>query len=609
MAVQTNPETGMAGSSSGAAAKRVPSGTDQEKRTPIKEVKKARMVGWYDPGQLARTGIEVVVSTLFGRHSDFRLLEALTIQSDEGPGFYDHTYHYSRGPDEKFLVLDESRPREAEKEFWIDYVSDVGDGWNPTYTLAYYLGKPELSVSAKNGEQFTTKQGSILIFGGDGVYPTASRQVYEQRLVVPYDAGFKSEDEPPHVYAVPGNHDWYDSLVAFTRLFCQKRWFAGWQTQQTRSYFALKLPRGWWLLGTDVQLGSDIDKGQVDYFKNISSEMKEGDRVILCNAEPHWVYSGIYKDYDPSIYNESNLKFLDDLLRNRVRVYLAGDLHHYRRHQDAEGNQKITAGGGGAFLHPTHAPAASKLKDGYTLQESFPDQKTSSRLCWGNLKFGLTNKQFGLLTGLFYFLTLWAIDPHIGQTANFGLAVKTTLRAALAGPVQASWVLAIFVGFLLFTDTHSKPYRIIAGSLHGLTHLFMAFLIGWFALYLAELKFEPGTVRRLGVFGLVMFVGGYITGPLIMGLYLLISLNGFERHSNEAFSSLKNEDYKHFLRMKIDASGDLSIFPIGIRKVPRDWIDNPAPGRPYYVPASSSGTAPELIEKEPIRVKKEAKKP
>ena len=32
------------------------------------------MVRWYDPGQLFRTGIEVVVSTLFGRHSDSRRL-------------------------------------------------------------------------------------------------------------------------------------------------------------------------------------------------------------------------------------------------------------------------------------------------------------------------------------------------------------------------------------------------------------------------------------------------------------------------------------------------------------------------------------------------------
>ena len=63
----------------------------------------------------------------------------------------------------------------------------------------------------------------------------------------------------PEVFALPGNHDWYDSLVSFTRLFCSQRWFQGWRTRQRRSYFALKLPGRWWLVATDFQLGSDID--------------------------------------------------------------------------------------------------------------------------------------------------------------------------------------------------------------------------------------------------------------------------------------------------------------------------------------------------------------
>ena len=33
-------------------------------------------------------------------------------------------------------------------------------------------------------------------------------------------------------------------------------------------------------------------------------------------------------------------------------MFLTGDLHFYKRHENAEGIQKITSGGGGAFLHP-----------------------------------------------------------------------------------------------------------------------------------------------------------------------------------------------------------------------------------------------------------------
>src|SRR5262249_42329257 len=168
-------------------------------------------------------------------------------------------------------------------------------------------------------------------FGGDEVYPAASRTEYKQRLVRPYETALRKTGVPhPHLFAIPGNHDWYDSLVSFSRLFCMKRWFAGWKTQQTRSYFAIKLPHGWWLLGTDVQLGSDVDAPQVEYFKKVAAHMADGDRVILCNAEPHWIYSGIYSDYDTTVYNEGNLAFLENhVLRKGVSIFLAGDLHHY----------------------------------------------------------------------------------------------------------------------------------------------------------------------------------------------------------------------------------------------------------------------------------------
>ena len=44
------------------------------------------MVGWFDPGPLIATGFSVLVSTLFGRHSDYRLLEAITATGMELSG-------------------------------------------------------------------------------------------------------------------------------------------------------------------------------------------------------------------------------------------------------------------------------------------------------------------------------------------------------------------------------------------------------------------------------------------------------------------------------------------------------------------------------------------
>ncbi|EER13165.1 hypothetical protein Pmar_PMAR020755 [Perkinsus marinus ATCC 50983] len=62
----------------------------------------------------------------------------------------------------------------------------------------------------------------------------------------------------------------------------------------------------------------------------------------------------------------------------------------------------------------------------------------------------------------------------------------------------------------------------------------------------------------------------------IFGVYLVISLNYLGQHWNEAFSSLRIQDYKHFLRMWISPdTGDLHIFVIGIDHVARHWEADP----------------------------------
>jgi hypothetical protein len=94
----------------------------------------------------------------------------------------------------------------------------------------------------------------------------------------------------------------------------------------------------------------------------------------------------------------------------------------------------------------------------------------------------------------------------------------------------------------------------------------------------------------------VILVGGYLAGSTIMGIYLLISLNGFGRHSNEAFSALHIPDWKNFLRLRIDVDGRLTIFPVGIRRVPRKWAKSPSDSGPLMVPDDPAASAPVLIE-------------
>ena len=370
----------------------------------------------------------------------------------------------------------------------------------------------------------------------------------------------------------------------------------------------MKLPHNWWLVGTDVQLSSDIDVPQVKYFLRIARQMKDGDRIVLCTGEPHWIYAGMYNEFDAEI-NENNLAFLDNKVfkKQKIAVYLSGDLHHYRRHEGPERVQKITAGGGGAHTFPTHkASKVDTLPGGFKLcPPTFPSEAESSKLTWRNLLFLYYNPYFFLVPAVLYLLTSWTVMAEVGQ---FGIgewfpALEKAISTSLGKPGAVFWILLVWGGFLMFTDTHSKAYRLIAGTVHGLTHLLCIFLIGWAATYIGvtcfELPFQhPKQLLLAGV--IILFAGGLV-GSVVMGLYLLISLNGFGRHLDEAFSSLHIEDWKHFLRLHFDTAGRLTIYPIGIKRVPRKWECAPNRAIPEYEPNDPKATLPELIEP-PIRL-------
>jgi hypothetical protein len=99
--------------------------------------------------------------------------------------------------------------------------------------------------------------------------------------------------------------------------------------------------------------------------------------------------------------------------------------------------------------------------------------------------------------------------------------------------------------------------------------------------------------------GIITFLVGAVAGALVMGGYLFLSLRFFGRHANEAFSSLRVQDYKQWLRLRIDAAGALTIHAIGIDRVPRRWrgpAERPEPDDPR-------ATAPRLIDRVTLKPK------
>jgi hypothetical protein len=325
-------------------------------------------------------------------------------------------------------------------------------------------------------------------------------------------------------------------------------------------------------------------------------------RCTRTTLKPFWIYEKVYSKYDDEIYNESNLKFLETRVFNRkIDVFIAGDLHHYRRHEVNEGGvrrQKITAGGGGAFLHPTHGPDVSELPDGYKLAKCFPNRTTSAALCWRNLAFPFFNPHFGWLTAALYLLTTWMVFAPVESLGigDYNLAVTATLEAVFGDAVVTLWVLLVFSAIILFTDTHSRVQRFLGGGLHAFAHLVVVFFSGWWAGYFTtEVLAATGWISFL-IAGAIVFAAGWMVGPIVLGVYLTISLNVFRRHHNEAFSSLSCPDWKNFLRMHIAPDGSLTIYPIGIRRVPRRWKISSDDAISEIQPVDTRATAPELIE-------------
>ena len=545
------------------------------------------MVGWFDPGELIRTGFRSAVSAIVGEQSDRRVIQAL------GPRHVD-VHDYSS-------IEDAFGGTHARDGLWVDYLADTGDGFNPTYACAWLLAQPNLALATPDGAQHILPRAGLLVLGGDQVYPAPSREEYQRRLVAPFEAASRwiPPEQSADVFAVPGNHDWYDGLSAFLRLFGSDvggRHLGAWRTRQTRSYFTLKLPGGWWLIGADSQLQADLDVPQIAYFESVAQRMQPGDRVIVCLSTPVWVHAHKYRQMG-QVMDETDLIYLRERVFGprgvRLSVHLSGDLHHYRRHEELDPDepmapvQKITAGGGGAFLHPTHDEDVSVIEESdevgehtsrtrhFGLKACYPSMRRSWWLSFGNLAFGAINPKFGIVPALLYLMTAWLVGAAVGyeQARNPLQALRLTLSAFANEPGLTLWVITVLAAFVGFNTTRSTFHRWAGGIAHAAAHWVAIFYVGWGARLLIELLLPNEGPIALFLAGGLVFAGGWVVGSIIMGLYLLISLNVFGRHSEEAFSALRIQDYKNFLRMHVSDDGTLTIYPIAVDRVPRRWRD------------------------------------
>lgn len=525
------------------------------------------MVRWFAPRQLWTSGLQIFGARMRG---DYRIIESLEAEQPA----YDHA---------------------GDGELWIDYVADMGDGFDSAFGVARQIARDRIDVA---GAGRPLAGGQILIMGGDQCYPVASRDGYRRRLALPYENAFTGAERD--LYVLPGNHDWYDGLTAFMRRFCQQRRLGSLRTRQTRSYFALRLPSDWWLLGIDLQLGADIDRPQSRYFREHALDhMREGHRVIVCTAEPGWLS-------EPGSDEMRNFRFIQQQVHAtgaRIHLWLSGDLHHYMRQRPgstALAGETVTAGGGGAFLHPTHVIPRGRPAPVCC----YPEAGISRRLALGNVAFAARNWELGPVIGAVYAVLGAAVTtPHAASTQTGALGLHEAFHAgvtALFGHPFALLCAGLVLAACFAVGERGRWYRRVSSLVHGLTHVGAAMLIAHLAIHAtAALDVDTAGLAYLSTAGITI-AGGAIVGLFITSVYFTVS-GVLGKGPNNSFAALRIASYKSWVRLHLGADGSLDLYAIGLRDVPRRWRRDPdaAPGQPRVVP-DGRDIPPHLIEKVPI---------
>jgi Calcineurin-like phosphoesterase len=531
----------------------------QDLQHKLRRGKLPQMVDWFDPLVLGMVGVRTLISTTIGEYADQRPMQEV-VDGDKGDLLM-RRHDYS--------VLDTNRPNtifppdvcpgnpcrnprsdaaitegfDAELAsrrlaldngaLWVDFVADLGDGFEATYAMALLLAAEKLKV---RGVAEELPAGQILIFGGDLAYPNATIEEYRNRCLQPYNCAFTIEPgslPPRELFFIAGNHDWYDGLSAFSQQFCyESTVIGGWRCTQQRSYFSLKLPYDWHIWGVDVALGDSIDSGQIDYFKQAAERMDihKNPKVVIILHAPDWTKTA-YKA----------LNRICELARQNAEIcaIIAGDLHHYSHYISDDPRRSppmhvIVSGGGGAFAHPTHdqrnkieieAPVVTRelLNVGHELlleapqknysfraKTFYPSRPLSRLIALKNLWLPFHNRGFAALVGFVYFFYAWVFHtsaPPMVASGSVAPAADAAAvaRAAEANPVFFFMLLGLWVGLVLYVDARlsnrflkwlNGSVKVVLGSVHFLFHMMALLYVAAISTALTTKVFNPviGTI-------------------------------------------------------------------------------------------------------------------
>lgn len=392
-------------------------------------------------------------------------------------------------------------------------------GGHHDFTIRDYAGRSEISVAVLgdtgegDGSQYAVVPGLLkedratdfAFIVSDVIYPAGGIDDYENKFYRPY------QDYPGPIYAIPGNHDWYDSLTGFMFNFCgvlrraprvvgpgpvwkrllrvllwrhapkgqesviermQKLRPAPEQRKhQPGPYLAIDAGPVL-LVGIDTGIIGDIDRDQGEWLRRVSSTSPKP--KILLTGKPLYVNG----EHHPGPIEGGGT--VDDIVRDPAHNYIAaigGDIHNYQRYpvtlEDGRTLLYLVSGGGGAFMHATHkipniddSGLRGVTEAGFRCYPLRGDSLSIFSRNYGRLlSFGRLGNRLGFGRLL---LRFWFIPPD--QAAAI-MSERLKLAATRPGDrkVHVSWRSRLVAGWI-------SP---LPGELHGPLQPIYSELLDW----------------------------------------------------------------------------------------------------------------------------------
>jgi hypothetical protein len=465
-----------------------------------------------------------------------------------------------------------------QRDLYIDFVADTGDDVAVSRAVARLVFAPyELPDPDRPGQFLNAPRGDILFFGGDTAYPVATAQEILNRVIVPWNqvlAALPADGRRRVLLGIPGNHDWYDGLDGFGRMFrCRAsdakppaplvgvssspivhsaEWalefmrggavdkpealvLSGYTPVQGASHFVLRLGPEIDLLAIDRQL-TVIDPRQRDFFKP-AYRTDPGSATLVVMPDPVHLFG------DPSKTGMQMVESLHLRANARQTFVLSGDIHHYERSQRGDALHVI-AGGGGAFLHP-----ARIAKGGLKPTVSWPGV-AQSRLLLRDVPWKLALGRSGLLPH--FCLSLLYLWPILFD-GRLLVRVAFTIWSVIGTTVGLGIVLALLGGgasrqsVVPLRRRSVWPLAFAAAAVMALIPLGASLLV-------SALRPHVSHVVSSMVVSAAALVVAVFAGTLVFGGVLtLFTMLGHEHM--QALTALDHPGFKHFVRLRVRADG------------------------------------------------------